>query len=87
MEALTFLVNNLNKDIDFKSLREAFFSIDKKNAGMLTVNEIKEALKESTLSKEQLDRIFSSIDFDHDGVINYSEFLAATVDKHQALTM
>ena len=54
---------------------------------MLTVNELKEALKESTLTKEQLDMIFSSIDFDKDGVINYSEFLAATVDKHEALTM
>lgn len=31
--------------------------------------------------------IFASIDFDHDGVINYSEFLAATVNKHEALTM
>jgi calcium-dependent protein kinase len=77
----------LNKDIDFKILRDAFFTFDKKNVGMLTVNELKEALRESTLSKEQLDKIFNQIDFDRDGVINYSEFLAATVDKHEALTM
>jgi len=29
MEALTFLVNNINKDIDFKSLRDAFRALDK----------------------------------------------------------
>jgi Ca2+-binding EF-hand superfamily protein len=54
---------------------------------MLTVNELKEALKESSLSKDQLDKIFNSIDFDKDGIINYSDFLAATVDKHETLTM
>ena len=27
------------------------------------------------------------IDTDHDGVINYSEFLAATIDKQKTLTM
>lgn len=52
METLTFLVNNLNNDIDFKSLREAFFTFDKNNVGMLTVNELKEALIESALSKD-----------------------------------
>lgn len=37
VEALTFLVNNINKEIDFKSLREAFRAIDKKNTGLLTL--------------------------------------------------
>lgn len=46
MEALTFLVNNLNKDIDFKILREAFRALDKNNTGILTATEIREALKE-----------------------------------------
>jgi Ca2+-binding EF-hand superfamily protein len=42
----------LNKDIDFKGLSEAFNSLDKKNTGFLTINEIKEALKESAISPE-----------------------------------
>lgn len=41
VEALTFLVNNITKDIDFKSLREAFFALDKNNTGLLSLNEIK----------------------------------------------
>ena len=87
IEALTFLVNNVTKEIDFKGLREAFRVLDKKNTGLLTINEIKEALKGSNFSQEDLDGIFRSIDLNHDGEINYSEFLAATVDKKKALTL
>lgn len=88
IETLTFLVNNITKEIDFKQLREAFRAIDKNNTGLLTMKEIKEAFKEqggSTL--DNLDEIFKNLDMDKDGMINYSEFLAATVDRKKALTM
>jgi calcium-dependent protein kinase len=71
----------LNKDIDFKQLRDVFRSLDQQNTGILTVNEIKEAFKGSSMAQEDVDEIFNMIDFDHDGVINYSEFIAATMDK------
>ena len=87
VEALTFLVNNLTKEIDFKSLRDAFRALDKNNTGLLTLNEIKEAFKDANVTQEDLDMIFSNIDLNHDGEINYSEFLAATVDKKKALTL
>lgn len=80
-------MSNLNKDIDFKNLREAFRSLDKNNTGMLTINEIKDAFNESAIPSEDVSKIFNMIDIDHDGVINYSEFLAATMDKTKALTM
>jgi calcium-dependent protein kinase len=41
VEALTFLVNNVTKDIDFKSLREAFRALDKENTGLLNLTEIR----------------------------------------------
>lgn len=88
MEALTFLVNNLTKDvIDFKSLREAFRALDKHNSGLLNLNEMKQAFQDSNISPADLENIFKSIDFHNQGTINYSEFLAATVDKKKALTM
>ena len=77
----------MNKDIDFKQLRDAFRSLDKNNTGILTVNEIKEAFKGSSMAAEDVSSIFNQIDYDHDGVINYSEFIAATMDKQKALTM
>ncbi len=81
MEALTFLVNNLNKDIDFKNLREAFRALDKNNTGILTATEIREALRESHMPMSDLEEIFKGLDYYGDGHINYSVFLAATVDK------
>lgn len=86
MEVLTFLVNNLNKEIDYKNLRDAFRVLDKDNTGMLSVSELKDTIKDQ-MATERLDEIFKSIDQDKDGKINYSEFLAVTVDKQQALTL
>lgn len=74
-------MSNLNKDIDFKNLRDAFRALDKNNSGILTINEIKEAFKESSIAQVDVAKIFNMIDTDHDGMINYSEFLAATIDK------
>ena len=62
VEALTFLVNNVTKEIDFASIRDAFRALDKKNTGLLTVNEIKEAFKEANIAQNDLDEIFRNID-------------------------
>lgn len=51
------------------------------------MNEMKQAFKDATISSEDLENIFRTIDFHKEGTINYSEFLAATVDKKKALTM
>jgi len=103
MEALTFLVNNLgsadnkaaseqgsplsSKEIDFKSLREAFRALDTENLGMLSLTEVKQAFKDANIPSEDVEKIFRSLDGNGDGLINYSEFLAATVDRKKALTM
>ncbi|CDW72438.1 protein kinase domain containing protein [Stylonychia lemnae] len=87
VEALMFLVNNITKELDFKSLREAFRAIDKKNTGLLSLTEIKGAFRECRVPEEDLEEIFKRLDHDQDGQINYSEFLAATVDRKKALTM
>jgi len=87
METLTFLVNNLNKDIDFKILRDSFRALDKSNTGILSINEIKEAFKESNIPNCDVEEVFKNLDFHHEGRINYSSFLAATVEKHKVLTL
>jgi Ca2+-binding EF-hand superfamily protein len=53
---------------------------------MLNVNEIEDVFKETVGVTEDLDEIFKNIDHDNDGLINYSEFLAATVDKSKTLS-
>ena len=87
MEALTFLVNNLHSDIDYKSLIDAFRSLDKQNTGHLLLEEIKEAFKDSNIPNAEIEEVFKSLDMNHKGFINYSIFLAATVEKQKVLTM
>lgn len=48
---------------------------------------MKQAFKDANVNAEDVERIFRSLDTNGDGLINYSEFLAATVDKKKALTM
>ena len=38
------------------------------------------------MTEEQVNEIFERIDFNHDGEINYTEFLAVTVDRRRAVT-
>ncbi len=54
---------------------------------MLSFSEIKQAFKDANINADDVDKIFSTLDTNGDGLINYSEFLAATVDRKKALTM
>jgi calcium-dependent protein kinase len=75
-------VNNISKEIDISELRDAFRELDINNTGVLNMTEVKKALREHNFSNQELDHIFQGIDLKQDGKINYSVFLAATIDKH-----
>ena len=62
METLTFLVNNLHKEIDFKNLRDSFRALDKQNTGLLSINEIKEAFKEANIPNYDIEEVFKRLD-------------------------
>ena len=38
------------------------------------------------MPEDEINQIFERIDFNHDGEINYTEFLAVTVDRRKAIT-
>ena len=92
LETLKFLVNNITSDvdIDFKTMRDAFRAIDTTNSGIITIDQIKKGFVHDNhvtyCNNEQIEKIFSRFDFNKNGEINYSEFMAATVDKKKALT-
>jgi Ca2+-binding EF-hand superfamily protein len=71
-------------------MREAFRAIDTSNSGIITLAQIKKGFKYDNhitfLNNEYIDLVFSKLDFNNIGQINYSEFLAAAVDKQRALT-
>lgn len=90
-ETLKFLVNNITSDLefDFKAMRAAFRAIDTSGSGIITREQILKGFNFDNhithINNDYIDQLFQQLDFNNTGQINYSEFLAATVDKKTAL--
>ena len=80
--AMAIMVKYLSVD-EIKSLRATFIEIDTRKTGMLSLDDIKIALERSgiVLAKREVQEVFKRLDFACDGIIHYSEFLAATVSN------
>lgn len=80
--ALHIIAGQLNED-QIKALRETFMSLDNNGDGLLTRAELKEGLEKCGLKEipPDLQQIMEGIDSDGSGAIDYTEFLAATLDK------
>jgi calcium-dependent protein kinase len=80
--ALHIIAGQLNED-QIKALRETFMALDGNGDGLLTANEMKEGLAKAGLKEipPDLQQILEDVDSDGSGVIDYTEFLAATLDK------
>ena len=59
---------------------EAFKSLDKNKDGYITMTELKVAMAKHH-SEEEVEEILKSIDTDKNGAINYTEFIAASLDN------
>jgi len=71
-------------DSAIKELKDLFMAMDENNDGTLSVGELKEALGRSGVAvPPDLKHMMDSIDTDGSGVIDYSEFMAATMDKRK----
>merc|ERR1711920_180152 len=68
-----------------KSLCETFLSMDINGDGVITLDELKAGLPQAGIMEipEDLKEIMEGIDADGSGVIDYSEFLAATIERRQ----
>jgi calcium-dependent protein kinase len=80
--ALHVIASQLGES-QIKALRETFMALDENGDGLLTVNEMKEGLNRCGLKEipPDLQQIMEEVDSDGSGVIDYTEFLAATLDK------
>merc|ERR1719310_2015200 len=70
-------------DSQIKALRDTFMALDDNGDGLLTAAEMKEGLAQAGLKEipPDLEQIMKDVDSDGSGVIDYTEFLAATLDK------
>jgi len=80
--ALHVIASQLGES-QIKALRETFMALDDNGDGLLTTSEMKEGLNRCGLKDipADLQQIMEDVDSDGSGVIDYTEFLAATLDK------
>jgi len=80
--ALHVIASQLGED-QIKVLRDTFMKLDSNGDGKMTVAELKEGITKAGLKEipEELQAIMNDIDADGSGEIDYTEFLAATLDK------
>lgn len=83
-EALKFIATNLGAD-EIAGLQAVFKSLDVDNSGTITVEEMREGLKQmgSNLNQGELDTLIEQMDVDKSGTIDYEEFVTATLNLAQ----
>lgn len=80
--ALQVIAGQLNEK-EILMLRESFKALDENKDGTLTLTELKTGLERSGLEDipSDLKQLMEEVDGDGSGQIDYTEFLAATIDK------
>jgi len=79
-QALQMIALNMDP-AELAGLKAIFQGIDKDGSGTITLEEMKQGLREqgSIVSQKELDALVSGLDADHNGTIDYQEFLAGTI--------
>jgi calcium-dependent protein kinase len=83
--ALTVIASQLPQK-DIEELRDAFTTLDVDQDGMLSPQEIQEGMAASDLKlPDDIVELLTAMDSDGSGQIDYTEFIAATLDRQQYL--
>mmetsp|Transcript_10583 Transcript_10583/g.7908 ORF Transcript_10583/g.7908 Transcript_10583/m.7908 type:complete len:151 (+) Transcript_10583:1069-1521(+) len=78
----------INKE-DMNELQTAFQALDKNSDGKLSKEELLTGFTEimgQAAAEAEVERIMTNVDIDKNGHIDYSEFIAATVNKQKLLS-
>lgn len=81
--AITFIATQVSSK-DIEHLKKVFGAIDKNGDGNITLKELKDGLKD-VKNKDELMAIMEGADTDGSGTINYTEFIAATMEQNMYL--
>jgi len=85
--ALTIIAGQLD-DSQLRGLRETFTALDANGDGLLSLNELKAGIERAGIRRTDsyLQDLLEGMDTDGSGVIDYTEFLAAALDKRSYLS-
>jgi calcium-dependent protein kinase len=80
--AITVIATQL-ADKDIEAMRSAFKAVDANGDGVISVAEMTSILKQLQLSDAEAQQTLNQLDSDGSGEIDYTEFIAAVMDKSQ----
>ena len=81
--SLLYIASRLDEN-EIENLKKVFKSFDKCSDGQITYDELKQGLiqfNNTKLTENEIKDLFSQIDVDQNGKIDYTEFIAATVQE------
>eukprot|EP00440_Ansanella_granifera_P051436 gb/GFBE01055759.1/.p1 GENE.gb/GFBE01055759.1/~~gb/GFBE01055759.1/.p1 ORF type:complete len:502 (+),score=158.15 gb/GFBE01055759.1/:1-1506(+) len=80
--ALHVIASNMN-DSQIKELRDTFMAMDENGDGLLTAQELQDGMKRAGMTEipPDLAQIIKDVDSNGSGTIDYTEFLAAALDR------
>jgi len=82
-KAALHVIASQMSDAQIKDLRETFIAMDEDGDGLLTVKELEEGMQRAGMTEipPELNDIIKDVDSNGSGTIDYTEFLAATLDR------
>lgn len=84
---LSYIASNLTTCQEINELKKAFVILDENGDGRLSISELKNGFENLRIScAVDIDRIVRQCDMDNNGMIDYSEFITATLDWGKHLT-
>ena len=87
--AMTYIASQLVGDKDKKELKSLFQAMDSNGDGMLSKEEMLDGCKKvfgESFTKEQVEEIFSKVDTDKSGFIDYNEFILASMSEETLMS-
>lgn len=88
--ALTYIASQLTTSKEKEQLQAVFMELDKDKDGKLSKNELVQGFKkmfgEDYPAVEEVEKIMQKLDIDHNGFIDLTEFVMATMNKEKLLS-
>jgi len=78
--ALTYIATQL-AGREIEELGREFARMDTNGDGVLSYEEVQNALKTLKIKNSEIEEVLKELDSDHDGEIDYTDFIAATMEK------
>ena len=87
---IAYITNSLTSKKTEQKLLEIFKHFDSNHDGYLSIEELRDGFKEymgeNILFEDELKKIIYNVDINNNGIIEYSEFVAATSNLNKILT-